>query len=110
MKDVEANLYCHYHYPQLIWFHEGISVLSQKPKDRFFFKNEKVENGMVEVSKFRAKFGWVMRCIVCPCTGGRFFIHIPLGQDKQGWVSLSKMLRGFKLKHEYMTWYSSHSR
>uniref|UniRef100_A0A9I9EAP6 Uncharacterized protein n=1 Tax=Cucumis melo TaxID=3656 RepID=A0A9I9EAP6_CUCME len=65
---------------------------------------------MVEVSKFIAKFGWVIRCVVWPCTDGRSFIHIPSSKDKQGWVSFNKMLGGFKSKHEYMTWYSSQIR
>ena len=44
------------------------SHFSFEPKtdDRFFFKNEKVENGMVEVSEFRAMFGWAMSCVVWP--------------------------------------------
>ena len=79
----------------------------KKSKEDNFYKKEKVDCGRVETSKFRTKSGWVLRCIAWPHTGGRSFIHIPIGEDKQRCKSFIKMLGDFKDNHEYKIWFST---
>ena len=69
---------------QLRWFIEMVKDLSKKSEEYYFYKKEKVECGRVEASKFRSKSEWVLRCIAWPHTGGRSFIHIPIGEDNKG--------------------------
>lgn len=61
MEDAEASIILPILNSQLIWFHEAISEINRRLEDSYFCKNEKDENGRVEVSKFRPKNGWVLR-------------------------------------------------
>ena len=82
IEDVEDNIIMSISIFQLRWFIETVKELNQNSEEDSIYKNEKVENGRVEISKFRTKSGRVLRCNVWPHTGERSFIHIPVGEDK----------------------------
>ena len=95
---------------QLRWFIEMVKDLNKKSEEEYFYKKEKIECGRVETSKFITKSGWILRCIAWPSTGERSFIHIPIGEDKQGWKSFGKMLEDFKDIHGYKIRFSSQTK
>ena len=83
-----------------------VKDLNKKSEEEYFYKKEKIECGRVVTSEFRTKSGWILRCISWPSTGGRSFIRIPIGEDKQEWKRFGKMLEDFKDILEYKIWFS----
>lgn len=63
----------------LHWIVDQISEPLTGSSDHFFLRSVKAEGRVIRLSKFRANPGWILRCVVWPSSGGRFFIHIPTG-------------------------------
>lgn len=77
------------------------------PSIRFLMKNGRDSTSVTQLSKFRTSSGWIMRCVVWPVSGGRYYIHIPMGPLEQGWLSFHRKLKG-SLKHgEFECWQES---
>uniref|UniRef100_A0A9I9E0X7 Uncharacterized protein n=1 Tax=Cucumis melo TaxID=3656 RepID=A0A9I9E0X7_CUCME len=47
----------------------------------FFARRDKNDAGVVKISKFAATYRWVLRCTLWPETGGRFYLHVPVGPN-----------------------------
>ena len=69
-----------------------------------------MDSGITEVLSFRLEKGWVLRCNFWPQTEGISFLHILLGEEKEGWKMFLNMLKSFKSKHDYIKWYSEQSK
>lgn len=91
---------------QLCWFQVPIEDPCQKSEKQYFYKRRRIDNGITDIPKLRVEKGWVLRCNFLPRAGQGSFIHILLVKENRGWRMFLKMLKSFKWKHDYMTWYS----
>lgn len=71
------------------------------PPHSFFFKKEKVDLGVMRLSKFKSSKDWFLECAVWHSSGGRINTHIPLGHDKNGWLVFQDLLSVFLLLSLY---------
>lgn len=78
------------------------SELLQGSINRFFLRNDHDGLGATRLSKFRCNYNWISRCAVWPISGGRRFIHVPLGDSNLGWSSFFNMLSTFLKKRELL--------
>lgn len=96
MEDLEVNKLLLLSKSQLSWFVDNILDMIKGSTSRFFERSGRDGLGATKLSKFHSSSAWIMRCIVWPSSGGRYFICIPSRESMQGWCSFAVMLLEFR--------------
>lgn len=79
--------------PMLEWLAENLNTMPRDLIQAFYSEKIRTDCGISWLAKFCANEVWFAEFAFWSSSGGRRNIHIPIGENKQGWHSFLSMLK-----------------